>query len=472
MGVIQKVRDFFGGRKSSDIAFLPTWKRTTFPDIDFDRLTNEGYKRNAAVSICATRLALSYQQPHPFIRTPDGDPLPTHPLSAVLGRPNPDMSWPELAIFIAMYKAIGGNCYLKKVRGGSGRTVELWPYHIGQMRPVPGRFDWVDGYEYNVGDGRWTSVEKEAIIHLKWPVPDPAQPWIALGAIRAIAREVDTDNEATRYQYALLANDAVAQTIIHSKAIMGDTAFKRFQQQWYARHGGDNRGGIAIVEGVDGGIERLSLNLEEMAFDTLRKVPEARISSGFLIPPEYSGLTVGQEHSTYNNKSEARRAFFEDSILPLCDMDAGELTHGLEGELRGAVIAYDYTHIAALQENETDRVRRAAIMWEKGLATRNEARVYLGLPRVEDLKLAPNTPELPPGDAFKTNEPKPGAPPPTVIDVLPAEPPLLEDESAKRRAFKARPSLATIERRIEKAMQAYLEGQYRRAAEAVGDEHE
>lgn len=434
--------------KASDVAFIPSWVRTSWLDASFKRLTAEGYKKNAAVSICLTRLSLAYQQPRPIVKAPDGDPLPNHPLQRLLLRPNPQMSWRELALITAVYKGIGGQCYLKKVRSRQGLPVELWPYHIGQIRSVPGRYEWVSGYEYNDGEGDWKPISKEDVVHLKWPTVDPDQPWLALAPLISIAREVDTDNEATRYQYALLFNDATPRTAIRmppgQRPLTPDEA-NRAKATFRQRYGGDNRGDVALLEnGAD--IVRLNLNMEELAFDALRRVPEARISAGFLIPPEYSGLTVGLEHSTYNNVNEARRGFFEDTIVQLLALDAGELAQDLGEDFGGdVVVEHDLSKVVALQENEDAKWTRAINGWDKGLITQNEARRHIGM---ED---------DPAGDVFKANAaprlPVSGG---EIIDVQPV----------KRRQLKASPA-QSIERRMEKALSAYLAEQYTAAAEAV-----
>jgi HK97 family phage portal protein len=436
------------GVKQSDIAFIPTWVKTTFAAATFQRLTNEGYKKNAAVSICLTKLALAYQQPRPLVKTIDGDLLPAHPLQKLLLRPNPQMSWRELALITAVYKGIGGQCYLKKIRSARGLVVELWPYHIGQMRPVPGRYEWVSGYEYNDGEGDWKPVDKGDIVHLKWPIVDPDQPWMALSPLISMAREVDTDNEATRYQYALLANDATPRTALRlppGQRPMTPTEVERTKASWRAKYGGDGRGDVALLE-AGAQIERVSLNMEELAFDALRKVPEARISGGFLIPPEYSGLTVGLEHSTYNNVSEARRGFFEDTIVQLLALDAGEIEQDLGEEFGGdIVVEHDLSKVVALQENEDAKHTRAVAGWNSGLMMQNEGRRHIGLP------------DVPGGDIFKSvlgpMQLPSGA---QIIDVTPP----------KRRAVNASPA-TSVERRIEKAMARYLSEQYRIAADAV-----
>lgn len=438
------------GVKQSDIAFIPQWVKTSWLPATFKRLTAEGYKKNAAVNICLTKLALGYQQPRPIVKTLDGDLLPTHPLQKLLIRPNPQMSWRELALITAVYKGIGGQCYLHKVRAKGGMVVELWPFHTGQVRPVPGRYEWVAGYEYSDGENDWKPIPKEDIVHLKWPIIDPDQPWMALSPLISMAREVDTDNEATRYQYALLHNDATPRTALRlppGQRPMTPTEIERVKSSWRQRYGGDNRGDVALLE-AGAEIVRTSLNMEELAFDALRKVPEARISAGFLIPPEYSGLTVGLEHSTYNNVNEARRGFFEDTIQQLLALDGDELQHDLGADFGGdLVIEHDFSKVVALQENEDAKWVRAVSGWEKGLITQNEGRVHIGLA------------ELPEGDVFKT-APAPMLPPPApqIIDVTP--------EKRRRLAAKASPA-QTITRRMEKAVQGYLAAQYEAAAQAV-----
>lgn len=444
-------------QKASDIAFIPSWIKTSWADATFQRLTREGYKKNAAVNICLTRLSLAYQQPKPIVKSMDGEPLPTHPMQALLNRPNPQMSWKELALITAVYKGIGGNVYLKKVRSAQRLVVELWPYHIGQIRPVPGRFEWVAGYEYNDGDGDWQPIDKADIVHLKWPTVDPEQPWLALSPLISIAREVDTDNEATRYQYALLANDATPRTAIRlpSGGAGGRPATSlevdRIKQSYRQKYGGDGRGDVAVLEnGAE--IERISLNMEELAFDALRRVPEARISAGFLIPPEYSGLTVGLEHSTYNNVSEARKGFFEDTIMQLLALDAGELTHDLGQDFGGnLLVEHDASQVVALQENEDAKYTRAINGWDKGLLTKNEGRRLIGLD------------DVPEGDGFKTAS-APALPGPMdvpqIIDVTP-------QKRAPRRLEAKAASIETLERRFRRDVRRMLHSHFERIAAEV-----
>ena len=75
---------------------------------------------------------------------------------------------------------------------------------------------------------------------------------------------------------------------------MDESLRESLEQQWRAGHSGDKRGGTAILSGgLD--YKRIGLGLEELAFDSLHGVSEARICSAFMVPPEVVELTLGAD---------------------------------------------------------------------------------------------------------------------------------------------------------------------------------
>lgn len=393
------------GRKQADLPFSPRYASyggwdTALPTPSFARLTKDGYAQNAAVFACINALAFGYQQPKIVVQTADGEKQPQHPLQRLLDRPNPIMSWAELALYIATYKAIGGNVYLHKIRIG-GKTVELWPYHAGQITPRSQGTDWIAWYDYDDGTGDLRRIDPADMIHLKWPAINPALPWLGLPPLLAIAYEVETDTEATRYLFSLLKNDAMPRTILTLPANtqLSPVEMDAMRSSFQAMHGRERRGGVGIAFG-GATVTRASLDVQELAFDALRKVPEARICAAFRVPPEYVGLNVGLENSTYSNKQEARRGFIEDTIMQLCSLDAAELTADLGAEYSNVIITHDFAAVVGLQENENDKYTRALNAFEKVVITRNEARRMIGLPPVEALGIAALTGA---GDTFMSD---------------------------------------------------------------------
>jgi phage portal protein BeeE len=154
---------------------------------------------------------------HVFRDTQDGkEKLPDHPVRQLIARPNPYMGEDELWAFVITYMALGGNCYLWKERSRSGAVVGLWPLHDGHMCPCRDRPPGSRTTRTTPGDGLAVPVAIEDVIHLRW-APDPLQPTRGLAPLVAAARAVDTDNEALRYTFALLKNDAVPRTILTTK---------------------------------------------------------------------------------------------------------------------------------------------------------------------------------------------------------------------------------------------------------------
>ena len=98
-------------KKAASFAYTPAWARQGWLEPSFERLTREGYMKNAAVFICIQHLGKAYQQPRVVVKRRNGEPQPNSPLQRLLDRPGLAMSYRELAQVIMTFKAIGGVCY-------------------------------------------------------------------------------------------------------------------------------------------------------------------------------------------------------------------------------------------------------------------------------------------------------------------------------------------------------------------------
>jgi HK97 family phage portal protein len=371
-------------RKGFALPYAPSWRSSTFTDLDFESTTQEAYKQNAVVSNCIRALSFGFPEAELRVYSEKNDePLPDHDLQDRLWTPNEFMSQEELLLILVTYLAIGGNCYIHKVRSADGRVVELWPYHVGQITPIPGRDRFIQFFRYTNGADAPIDIAPEDIIHVKWPKVDPLQPWIALSPIRSITREIATDNEATRYELALLKNDATPKTVLTQGPNVRPDGGELLKRQFEQGYGGDKRGKVGVLPmGVD--IKRIALDLDELGMDSLRATPEARIASEFGVPAIIAGLKVGLDHATYANFGEARRLFTEGTLSMLWRLVAGSLTRGLANEFGGGIyLWFDTKTVTALQANETEVSARIVNEFKEGLRTKNEARRALGLEDAE-----------------------------------------------------------------------------------------
>ncbi len=390
MNVVDRVRARLarGMIKAIGITLVPEWLRHSFMIPTFEALVREGYKGNAAVFACISQLVMAYIEPRLMVmRLTDSGrvPLPTHPLSLLLRHPNPQMGQGELLQYHQTYKAIGGNCYWFKVRSKAKRVVQLIPLHDGQITPIAGGTLPVDRYELANGTGKPDIIQARDIVHFKWMI-DPLQPWRGLAPLMAVAREVDSDNEATKYLFALLKNDAVPRIALIAPAggkVLDDGQVARMRSEWKDRYSGDNRGLPAILEGgLD--IKTISLNLQELAFEALHRIPEARIAAAFRVPAVLAGLNVGLEQMTYNNVDGMMQHFTKRTLVPQWRMDEEEMTADLLPEFGGGddlIVAFDLSGVDALAEDVA-----AKRLWVDGAISRgymlvNEGRAQIGLPR-------------------------------------------------------------------------------------------
>jgi hypothetical protein len=208
---------------------------------------------------------------------------------------------------------------------------------------------------------------------------------------------------------------------------------------------------------LDGGLEAqpLSFSPQDMSMDKSMLWSAQRICAAFGVPGELVGLMS----ATYQNRREARKALYTETILPLLDRIADDLNNWLAPQFGPALtLAYDRDSIEALQEDREALFNQIkAASW----LTVNEQRVMAGYEeRPEgDVILEPGT--LVPLDALTAPAPAPVAPAPVtgqasapVPEVKAAPDPLeqLNEAMDKRREY----WVGIYEPRIRKALRAGL----------------
>lgn len=365
--------------------FAPAWVRYAFTEFTTRALVQEGYKKNSAVSACATTLQLTFPEP-PLLAgyEEEGRFVPdyTHEINKLLKQPNPDMGMAEFLQFAITYNPIGGNCYIWKQRSKSRKVVAWWPFSDINFNPVAGHNmleGFVSYYEFDPGDGKLIQVPKEDVIHWKWMI-DPEYPWKGIGAIALSARDVDKDSEATAYIFALLKNNAVPATVITLEEDDDSTQeeLDTMGLKWKQKHA---RGQPAfITHGMK--VEQMGFDLHKLAADTLADIPETRIAANFKVPPSVAGLNVGVKRSDYGDTA-ARKAYTEQTLMALWRSLASELLNGMKDEYPGTphnfTLQFDLRSVGALQEQKKDQWLRVTDAFNRGLLTRAQSKMELGM---------------------------------------------------------------------------------------------
>lgn len=362
-----------------------------------------GSAANSAVFACLQVIATALAEPELKVyRAARGERVEQEeaPLADLLRRPNPHMTLDMLLSYLSNCLKVDGNAYWRKLRAGNeltGNVVELWPISPSRIKPHTerGSDDFISWYRYYVRPGRYEDIDPANIVHFRAGLDDKDHR-LGCAPLKRLAREVSSDDQATRYADRLLANLAInglsvewdkdTQPIDKAQA---DEIKARIQ----AAYGGDNVGAVSVLSP---GAKLVShgFSPEQMDLKVLHRVPEERIAAVLGVPAIVAGLGAGLDRSTYSNFSEAREAFTEMTLIPTWRSVAATITLQLLPDFsstRSDVVDFDIDDVRALGDDEDKKAIRLKTYVEAGILDVAEARAEIG--REPRANQAPNIPQ-------------------------------------------------------------------------------
>ncbi len=308
----------------------------------------------------------------------------THPLAQLVRRPNAYYGGRKLIQATVLSLLSDGNAYWRKVRDDRGLSVrELWYIPHWMMEPIAdpdGRVP-ILRYDYNPGGGAGTEkVDPADVVHFRYGL-DPENTRKGLGPLKAQLRALGADNEVNTYTEVVLENLGILAYVVSPTdptTDIDDPAEVRKQLE--ERTMGDRRGGFAVLTaGMK--IDQLGFSPEQLALDKMASLPASRILGALHIDPMTVGLTA--EHSTFNNLGEAKRAAWENAVLPLmadmCDDLDIQLLRDF-GPAPDQFCVFDTRGVLALQPDLDALHTRARENYQKGIWKRSESREATGRP--------------------------------------------------------------------------------------------
>jgi len=284
----------FAGRATVTLSSL--WRTA----IDYSRVDPLA---NSAVMACLLWVCRTFPEAPVRVlrRTATGtlDPVPLHPLAALLERPNPYYSGPLLWMATVADFNAGGNAYWYKVRSAAGRVVQLWwlpATTIEPYFPQDGSV-YIAHYEYKPG-GATIAIPVEDVVHFRFGL-DPKNVRKGLSPLASVLREVYADDEAANFGAALLRNLGVPGVVIAPGAGgvgVDEGGAEAIKARFMEKFGGDKRG-EPMVLAQPSDVKVLSFSPEQMDLKMLRRLPEERVSAVLGVPAVVAGLGAGLDRS-------------------------------------------------------------------------------------------------------------------------------------------------------------------------------
>jgi HK97 family phage portal protein len=356
-----------------------------------------GAQWNSAVYACLSLICTSFQEAPLRVFRLHGDGSEEfengHPLMALLDDPHPSLSQPEIMWWLEYAKNVHGNAYLRKIRSGARRVVQLWPLSPLRVTPHTSEEDrrrgvFLSHYRLDLGDGKYEEVPTEDMLHFRMGVDDRDHR-LGLSPLSHLLREIASDEEATAFQKSLLHNYAVPGLAVQLPPgpVLTQEQATEIRNRLRDEYGGDGRGNIAVV--ANGAtLQQIGFNPQQLDLKGAHEFPESRIAAVFGTPAMVVGLGIGLQRSTFSNYKEAREALFEQTIVPLWRADAATFRKQLLVPDFGATpdlrLKYDLNDVRALQEDQTDIYNRLSLAVEKGWLTKDEARAEVGFDPLPD----------------------------------------------------------------------------------------
>lgn len=366
------------------LAGNPIWTK-----LDFANIAQEGYKRNAYAYAAIRKIAKSFSRipvrakRRAMKEKGKDETLDDHKILHLLRRPNPrtaGVTFEEVSITFLVYS---GNLYMSAVpvMNGNRPPQELWAHRPDKMKIVPvKRFDGKDGrlvdfYKYGEGELA-TRLEEKFTLHIR--EVDPLDDWYGMGFMEPAGRSIDANNEAKKWNTAMLQNFARPSALVHYKEDLDDESWEMVKEELnFEELDVHERAKLRVTSGGEMQWEQIGLSPADMDWlkGTIQTGREIAIAAD--VAPELLGDSANK---TYSNVQEAKLALYEDNIIPRKDLYVAELNNWLVPMFQdeGLYLEPDYLAVPVLRDRQFKLWDMAGEAFERGLINKGRTLEIMG----------------------------------------------------------------------------------------------
>jgi len=281
---------------------------------------------------------------------------------------------------VAAHLLLHGNAFIQILSNAEGEPAELYALRPERVTIEPDANGWPAAFLYRAGESvsrlpAGDALGRPTIVHVK--AFHPTDDHYGLGCLGAAAGAVAIHNAATRWNKALLDNAArPSGSLVYDPgeagaALSGDQ-FDRLKAEMEASFSGTANAGRPML--LEGGLkwQAMSLTPADMDFVGLKAAAAREIALAFGVPPML-GLPGD---STYANYSEANRALWRLTIVPLADKILAAIGQGLRAWWPELGLRLELDRVPALA---ADRERLWGQVSAADFLSGDEKRAMLGI---------------------------------------------------------------------------------------------
>ena len=306
-------------------------------------------------------------------------------LHELLENPNPAQSYASWIQEIIAYGKLTGNRYIYGISPDTGngkskfRELYVLPSQVMEINSG-GIFEPVKSYtlEYN-GTVR---IDADLICHIKDfnPYYDGTGSHLyGMSPLKAGLRAMDTNNEAVTTGVKYLQNQTARGVLTSDEGDLTETQAKELKRKFRQTYqGSDNAGDVIItpkkLSWINFGLNASDLSLIEQYNASIKD-----LCNVYNVPVQ---LLNNTDSSTYNNMKEAKKALYQNAVMPELVKIREELNRWLAPRFGEKLyIDFDFSAIPELQEEMDKVVGQMAQAW---WVTPNEKRAAMSYGVDED----------------------------------------------------------------------------------------
>lgn len=376
--------------QTKKIPFIwPTWfnGQPQWQLINYEAYANEGFNANAIIysAIMYKVRSITIAPLRAYTGTAEAPELlpPDHPLQSLCMRPNRFQSQSEFQAQATVYFNLSGNNYTFIDRRAD-EILGLYNLRPDRVFIVPDqKRNQLIGYYY-VPEGRSYAngipYLPQDIIHIK--LPNPMDPLDGLGygisPLSPAAHNGDVDNDLTKFFRLFFKAGAMPPGVLSYDVPMDNDDVSQARERWMEIYGGyENWKDVAVLD-QGGTYERIGFTFEEMDVSSIDARNESRIVAPFGVPLNLIESRPVLVQSTYNNKAEDRKMFWEDTMTPELHWFETDYQYYLQSG-DGAFVKFDLSQIPALSMDRKTEIEAFGRGYERGAVLVDEYRARLGL---------------------------------------------------------------------------------------------
>lgn len=302
-------------------------------DINFVTASQQAFERNVITYRCVQMVASAVGSLHWVLKNiKTREAIPTHPLLDLLCNPNPLQGKGTFFHNVQADKMLDGNYFIEMVKPSinQGTTsppdnkapLELWPLRPDMVQVIISNRRLPECYNYTAGtmggDTKIFPVDQltgnSNIIHgISYAPMRETQRGRGLSPVRAAWLSVQTHNEGQQWNRSLLKNGARPSGVLSTDKQLDKDQIELLRELIADNHAGGRNAGKTMVTANGLKWTQVALSPQDMDFNNGKASAARDIATALGVPPV---LLFLPGDTAYNNVSEARVAFYQETVLP------------------------------------------------------------------------------------------------------------------------------------------------------------